>query len=89
MKTILIMISIIMISACSSTTKTEYIELPPVVQKEYVFIECNVPAELLETNDIEIKKEKAIEVLKKIATETNDRKRKIEAIKGIECIKAN
>ncbi len=78
-----------MISGCSMTTKTEYVELPPVVQKEYVYIKCNVPAELLEVNDIEIKKEKAIEVLKKIAKETNDRKRKIETIKSIECIKAN
>ncbi len=88
MKTTITAILLILLSGCS-TTRTEYVELPPIVQKEYVYLECNVPAELLEVNDIEIKKEKAIEVLKKIAKETNDRKRKIEAIRSIECIKAN
>jgi uncharacterized lipoprotein YmbA len=86
MKTILIAILITTLAGCSTTMKTEYIELPPVVKKEYVYIKCKIPAELLTTNDIVINKEKAILILKKIALETNDRKRKIEAIRSIECI---
>lgn len=88
MKTILIAILITMIAGCSTITKTEYIELPPVIKKEYVYIKCKVPSELLNTNIIVINKEKAILILQKIAEETNDRKRKIEAIKSIECIES-
>lgn len=88
MKTILTAILIATISGCSTTTKTEYIELPPITKKEYVYIKCKVPNELLNTNIIVINKEKAILILKKIAKETNDRKRKIEAIKSIECIES-
>jgi hypothetical protein len=88
MKTILTAILIATITGCSTTTKTEYIELPPVIKKEYVYIKCKVPKELLNTNNIIIEKEKAILILQKIAEETNDRKRKIEAIKSIECIES-
>lgn len=80
---------LLFLAGCSSTTKTEYIELDPIIKKEYVFIKCKIPKELLTVNDIEIKKEEAIKILKKIAEETNDRKRKIEAIKNIECIESN
>jgi hypothetical protein len=76
----------LLLTGCSSTVKTEYIELDPVIKKEYIYIKCKIPKELLTVNNIEISKEKAIEVLKKIAKETNDRKRKLEAIKNIDCI---
>lgn len=81
-----VLISIAILSGCSSTVKTEYVELPPVIKKEFVFLKCKVPSELLTTNKIKIEKEKAFEILQKIAQETNDRKRKIEIIKSIECI---
>jgi len=74
-----------LMSGCT-TTRTEYIELEPVIKKEFVFLNCKVPSELLTTNEIKIEKEKAFEILQKIAKETNDRKRKIELIKSIECI---
>lgn len=83
------MLTILFLAGCSSTTKTEYIELDPVIKKEYVFIKCKIPKELLTVNNIEIKKEEAIKILKKIAEETNDRKRKIEAIKKIDCIESD
>ena len=81
-----ILITILLFLSGCSTTKTEYIELDPIIKKEYVFIKCKIPKELLTVNNIEIKKEEAIKILKKIAEETNDRKRKIEAIKKIDCI---
>lgn len=87
-KLIIIFLITFFLFGCSSRVKTEYIELPPEIIKEYIYIKCKVSKELLSTNKIEIKKEKAIDVLKKIAEETNDRKRKIEIIKNIECIEA-
>lgn len=85
-KLISIIMLTLLLTGCSSTVKTEYIELDPVIKKEYIYIKCKIPKELLTVNNIEISKEKAIEVLKKIAKETNDRKRKLEAIKNIDCI---
>lgn len=85
----LLILFLLLLTGCSSTRQIEYIELPPVIKKEYEYIKCKVPNELLSVNDIVIEKEKAIEILKKIAEETNDRKRKIEAIKNIECIESN
>lgn len=82
------LIILFFLCGCANQVRTEYVELPPKIIKEYIYIKCKVSKDLLNTNEIEIKQEKAIEVLKKIAAETNDRKRKIEIIKNIECIEA-
>lgn len=88
MNKLIIILTTIFLTACSSTTKTEYVELEPIIKTEYVYVKCQVPKELLSVNDIIIEKERAIEILKKIAKETNDRKRKIEAIQKIACIES-
>ncbi len=89
MNKLIIILTALMLTACSSTTRTEYVELEPIIKTEYVYVKCQVPKELLSVNNIVIEKEKAIEILKKIAKETNDRKRKLETINKIECIESN
>ena len=88
MNKLMIILTTLMLTACSSTTRTEYVELEPIIKTEYVYIKCKIPKELLTVNDIVINKEKVVEILKKIANETNDRKRKIEAIKKIDCVES-
>lgn len=85
-KLTIILVSTIL--AGCSTTKTEYVELPPKVVKEKVYIDCNVPADLLSKNTIIINEGDSVkQALEKIAKEYNSRGFKLDSIESIDCIK--
>jgi hypothetical protein len=87
MNKLIYLLPIIILAGCSST-RTEFVELPAKVVREKVYINCNVPADLLEKNKININSEDNIkEALEKIAKEYNERGFKLDSIGNIKCIK--
>jgi len=84
MKKLIILISIILLSACQSTPEKN---LEPIIKKEFVYIKCKVDEKILTTNKITIsEKDNISEVIKKLIEELNSRKDKLESIKNINCI---
>lgn len=83
----LISFFLLILTGCS-TTKIEYVELPPKVIKEKIYINCEIPSEFLQKNKVNIdKNDTGKEAIKKIAKEYNERGFKLEAIGNIKCIK--
>lgn len=89
MKYLISLCCLVVLSGCATTkTKIEYVELPPKVVKEKVYINCEIPAEFLDKNKVNILPEDTgKEAIRKIAKEYNERGFKLEAIENIECIK--
>lgn len=85
----LISLMVILLSGCATTkTKIEYVELPPKVIKEKVYIDCEIPSEFLKKNKVDIlATDTGKEAIKKIAKEYNERGFKLEAIENIACVK--
>lgn len=84
MKKLIILISVILLSACQSTPEKT---LEPIIKKEFVYIKCKVDKDILSTNKIIVKENHEVnEIIKQLIEELNSRKDKLESIKNINCI---